>query len=97
MSNRLVGKQPPRKRLRTKQQEGTSEPAASARREEASIAAAASKYDDTLRKIYYDAREGLEFSENLNLSMHYLLMTFFRKSWLSTPLDVPTRFLLLPR
>ena len=58
MSKRLVGKQPPRKRLRTKQQEGTSAAATEARPEEASIAAAASKYDDTLRKIYYAAREG---------------------------------------
>ena len=58
MSKRLVGKQPPRKRLRTKQQEGTSVAAASARAEEPAIAAAASKYDDTLRKIFYDARDG---------------------------------------
>ena len=59
MSKRLVGKQPPKRRLRTKQSEGTSSAAAeSARPEEPTITAAASKYDDTLRKIYYDAREG---------------------------------------
>ena len=58
MSKRLVGNQPPRKRLRTKQQEGTSKPAASARPEESAITAAASKYDDILRKIFYDARDG---------------------------------------
>ena len=58
MSKRLVGKQPPRKRLRTKQQEGTSAAATEARPEEPTIAAAASKYDDILRKIFYDARDG---------------------------------------
>ena len=58
MSKRLVGKQPPRKRLRTKQQEGTSVAATEARPEEPTIAAAASKYDGILRKIYYDARDG---------------------------------------
>ena len=45
-------------RLRTKQQEGTSVAANEARAEEPAIAAAASKYDDTLRKIFYDARDG---------------------------------------
>ena len=60
MAKRLVGKQPPkelRKRLRTKQSVTTSSAApteAAAPLSEAAIAT----YDDMLRKIYYDVREG---------------------------------------
>ncbi len=58
---RLVGKQsvqPVRKRLRTKQSVGTSAAPASGRTEEPAIAAAASKYDDVLKKIYHGVKEG---------------------------------------
>ena len=58
MPKRIVGKQPPRKRLRTKQSVGASDAAATARPEAAAITAAASKYDGILTKIYYDVREG---------------------------------------
>ena len=63
MTKRLIGKQPKetpiRKRLRTKQSVTTSGTAAeSARPEVEAITAAASKYDDILRKIYYDVKEG---------------------------------------
>ena len=62
MSKRIIGKQPPketRKRIRTKQTVTASAAAASeARAEEPTITAAASKYDDILRKIYYDVKEG---------------------------------------
>ena len=61
MSKRIIGTQPPketRKRIRTKQSVGASGAATAASPAEASIAAAASKYDDILRKIYYDVKEG---------------------------------------
>ncbi len=63
MAKRIVGKQssketPIRKRLRTKQSVAASGTAASARPAGSPIAAAASKYDDILRKIYYDIKEG---------------------------------------
>ena len=67
MQKRLTKKQPPteksptpatRKRLSTKQTVRASPPASEARRGDPAIAAAASKYDDVIRKIFYDAREG---------------------------------------
>ena len=64
MAKRLVRKQPPkesRKRLRTKQSVNTSA-AAPAATEPAPAASepaiVTSKYDDMLRKIYYDVRDG---------------------------------------
>ena len=60
MVKRLIGKQPPniRKRLRTKQSAKALEAAATARPEATPSAAAASKYDGILRKIYYDVKDG---------------------------------------
>ncbi len=62
MATRLIGKQPPkevRTRLRAQHTVTASGAAAeSARPEAEAITAAASKYDDMLRKIYYDVREG---------------------------------------
>ena len=67
MSKRLTKKQPPteksptpttRKRLSTKQSVSASPSANAARPEEEAITAAASKYDDILRKIFYDVKEG---------------------------------------
>ena len=58
MGKRLIGKQSERKRLRTKQTVETSAAASKARTEEPAITAAASKYDDIIKKIYYDVKEG---------------------------------------
>ena len=58
MTKRLIGKQPIRKRLRTKQSVVASAAASKARTEATPIAAAASKYDDILREIHYDVKEG---------------------------------------
>ena len=68
MSKRLTGKQAPaekspipatQKRLSTKQSVQASVPANAARPEaEAIPPAAASKYDDIVRKIFYDVRDG---------------------------------------
>ena len=69
MSKRLTRKQAPaeksptpttRRRLSTKQSVKASSPATAARREASPppIAAAASKYDDIIRKIFYDVRDG---------------------------------------
>ena len=63
MVKRLIGKQPPketsiRKRLRTKQSVKALAAASQARTEATPIAAVASKYDDILRQIYYDVKEG---------------------------------------
>ena len=69
MSKRLTKKQAPaekspipttRRRLSTKQSVKASSPATAARREASPppIAAAASKYDDIIRKIFYDVRDG---------------------------------------
>ena len=67
MSKRLTKKQPPtekspmpttRKRLSTKQSVTASASANAARPEVAAIPAAASRYDDILRKIFHDAEEG---------------------------------------
>ena len=55
---RIVGKQSERKRLRTKQSVKASVAPAAGSSEAPSITAAASKYDDILRKIYYDVKEG---------------------------------------
>ena len=55
---RIIGKQPERKRLRTKQTVEASGAASEARPEAPAITAAASKYDDILKKIYYDVKEG---------------------------------------
>ena len=74
MSKRLTKKQAPaekspipttRKRLSTKQSVQASVPADAARPEaEAIPPAAASKYDDILRKIFYDVKEGFGSIEN---------------------------------
>ncbi len=58
MAKRLICKQPERKRLRTKQTVKASVAPASARAEASAIPAAASKYDNILKQIYYDVREG---------------------------------------
>ncbi len=58
MTKRLIGKQSEGKRLHTMQYVKASAATSKARPEAAAITAAASKYDDILRKIYYNVKEG---------------------------------------
>ena len=71
MSKRLVGKQPPQKRLRTKQPEGTSSATTAVRPEEPTIAAAASKYDDiTIFKIVQQNKKFIIGDERGNIELY---------------------------